>query len=188
MYLSLIYYKKEVIAMSKIIISLNDKKLYFYVNNLLQGVYPISIGKPETPTPIGEFTVIEKTVNPGGGLGTRWLGFTREKHGIHGTNNPSTIGKAVSAGCVRMYNHHIEAIYPYVPIGTPIIIKDFYQDPNVNYFDDIYYHSTNKYYTVKAGDSLWKIAQKYGTTVHWLKKANNLNSDLIFPGQTLIIP
>jgi nucleoid-associated protein YgaU len=173
--------------MTKIIISLNDRKLYFYVNQHLQGIYPISIGKPETPTPIGEFSVIDKTINPGGGLGTRWLGFTRERHGIHGTNNPSTIGKAVSAGCVRMYNHHIEAIYPYIPIGTPIIIKDYYYDSNTLSYDYTNYANKNTY-TVRPGDSLWKIAQKYGTTVNDLKITNNLNSDLIFPGQTLIIP
>lgn len=43
-------------------------------------------------------------------------------------------------------------------------------------------------YTVVAGDSLWKIANKYGITVDSLKKANNLTGDIIYPGQVLVIP
>lgn len=43
-------------------------------------------------------------------------------------------------------------------------------------------------YTVVKGDSLWAIANKYNTTVDNIKKANNLSSDLLQVGQTLIIP
>lgn len=43
-------------------------------------------------------------------------------------------------------------------------------------------------YTVVAGDSLWKISNRFGVSIDNLKKANNLTGDLIYPGQTLIIP
>ena len=43
-------------------------------------------------------------------------------------------------------------------------------------------------YTVKSGDSLWSIAQKYGTTVANLKSLNNLTSDVLQIGQTLRVP
>ncbi len=41
---------------------------------------------------------------------------------IHGTNNPSSIGKAVSLGCIRMYNRDIEIIFPLVSLGTIVYI------------------------------------------------------------------
>ena len=43
-------------------------------------------------------------------------------------------------------------------------------------------------YTVKKGDSLWLIANKYGTTIDELKNANNLKSNTLYIGQTLIVP
>jgi len=48
--------------------------------------------------------------------------------------------------------------------------------------------ANRKTYTVVAGDSLWKISRAFGTTVEKLKAANNLKSDVIYPGMTLIIP
>ncbi|REA97392.1 LysM peptidoglycan-binding domain-containing protein, partial [Staphylococcus pseudintermedius] len=42
-------------------------------------------------------------------------------------------------------------------------------------------------YTVQSGDSLWSIAQKYGTTVDALKQSNQLQNNMVFPGQVLSI-
>lgn len=186
--------------MAKIIVSLTDRKLYVYLSNSLYGVYPVAIGKASTPTPLGEFKVIEKSINPGGALGTRWIGFTRERHGIHGNNNPSSIGSAASLGCVRMYNHDVEAIYPHIPMGSPIIVKEYFTDNNgVSYHSPTnspnnpnhsksYNSGNEKVYTVMSGDSLWKISQRFSVSLNQLKSINNLTSDLIYPGQTLNIP
>ena len=41
---------------------------------------------------------------------------------IHGTTEPWTIGKAVSNGCIRMVNGHVEDLYERVPVGTRVVV------------------------------------------------------------------
>ena len=43
-------------------------------------------------------------------------------YGIHGTNNPSSIGQMASAGCVRMFNHDITGLYEWVDLGTVVVL------------------------------------------------------------------
>jgi hypothetical protein len=63
-------------------------------------------------------------MNPGGPFGTRWmkLNVPWGGYGIHGTDNPSSIGTAASHGCVRMYNEDVNELYDIVPLGTPVQI------------------------------------------------------------------
>ncbi len=56
-----------------------------------------------------------------GVLGTYRLNMG-DGYAIHGTNQPNTIGRAVSHGCVRMRNEDIAKLYPMVPVGTPVYI------------------------------------------------------------------
>jgi len=84
--------------------------------------YPIAVGKKSTPTPPGHYTIATKTMYPGGVFGSRWLGLSIPHYGIHGTNNPSSIGQAVSKGCIRMHNHDVENLFQLVGIGTPVTI------------------------------------------------------------------
>jgi lipoprotein-anchoring transpeptidase ErfK/SrfK len=42
---------------------------------------------------------------------------------IHGTNEPGTIGRAVSSGCIRMVNAHVEELYRLVPVGTRVVVR-----------------------------------------------------------------
>lgn len=86
--------------------------------------YPCAIGKPSTPTPVGEFMIMNKWMDPGGPFGSRWMGLNIPwgTYGIHGTNRPYSIGSMASAGCIRMFNHHVAEIYPWVPIGTHVYI------------------------------------------------------------------
>ena len=46
------------------------------------------------------------------------MGLNNPGYGIHGTNNPSSIGTAASLGCIRMHNHHVEELFPLVSIST----------------------------------------------------------------------
>jgi len=86
--------------------------------------YPVAIGKPSTPTPSGNFAIATKIMNPGGILGTRWLGLTLPNYGIHGTPFPWTIGQMASLGCIRMHNSDVLELSRLVPIGTPVTITD----------------------------------------------------------------
>lgn len=86
--------------------------------------YRIASGRPDSPSPVGHFKVIEKSQDWGGGFGTRWLGLNVPwgVYGIHGTNKPHLIGRSVSSGCFRMKNRDVEELYKLVDVGTPVNI------------------------------------------------------------------
>lgn len=105
-----------------ITVNISTRTLTLYRNGQWVKSYPVAVGKPSTPTPKGTFTIINKAVNPGGPFGSRWMGLSKPHYGIHGTNNPSSIGKAVSNGCIRMYNKDVNELYNLVPIGTVVKI------------------------------------------------------------------
>jgi lipoprotein-anchoring transpeptidase ErfK/SrfK len=98
--------------------------LTLYQNNKLIKQYPVAVGKASTPTPKGSYKIINKELHPGGAFGVRWLGLNIPKggYGIHGTNNPGSIGKSISHGCIRMYNNDVIELSNLVPIGTPVTI------------------------------------------------------------------
>lgn len=107
----------------KILIDIEEAKLYLLKDNVLVKSYPIATGKYDTPSPIGYFRIIHKA-RWGGGFGTRWMGLDVPwgKYGIHGTNNPGSIGWATSHGCFRMRNKDVEELYEIVSVGVPVII------------------------------------------------------------------
>jgi lipoprotein-anchoring transpeptidase ErfK/SrfK len=105
-----------------ITINVAARRLTLFKNGKVFKTYPVGVGKPSTPTPKGSFRIINKAYQPGGPFGARWLGLNKKGYGIHGTNNPSSIGKAVSNGCIRTYNNNIIELYNTVPIGTPVKI------------------------------------------------------------------
>jgi L,D-transpeptidase ErfK/SrfK len=98
------------------------KNLTLYRNKRFFKAYPVATGKPTTPTPIGTFIIVNKQVNPGGPFGSRWMGLSKPHYGIHGTNNPASIGTAASNGCVRMYANDVEDLFNYVRVGTVVEI------------------------------------------------------------------
>ena len=155
------------------------RQLTHYQGERAVEVFPVAVGKPSTPTPAGKYRIVNKLVNPGGVLGTRWMGLDIPggNYGIHGTNNPDSIGKAVSNGCIRMYNHDIERLFPQVQIGTPVLIV---AGPAMD---------SGRTYTVRPGDTLWSIAKRFGIPLEVLVQANpRINPGEIYPGQVIVIP
>ncbi|NYE57401.1 MULTISPECIES: L,D-transpeptidase [Carboxydothermus] len=109
-------------------VSLKKKLLTLYKNNQKIKSWPVAVGAPSTPTPTGIYRIKNKISNPGGSpygvLGSRWMGLTIPggNYGIHGTNNPASIGREVSRGCIRMLNKDIEELFPQVPLWSRVII------------------------------------------------------------------
>ncbi|MBK6939893.1 MAG: L,D-transpeptidase family protein [Planctomycetes bacterium] len=124
-------------------VSRESRRLRVYVGEALVREYQVCIGKDDK-TPIGTFEVEtrqEKTPwrNPETGkllyfgdpdyaIGTRWLGFETTKDaqgiGIHGTNEPESIGKAESLGCIRMRNEEVEELFEFIAIGTSVHVRN----------------------------------------------------------------
>lgn len=86
--------------------------------------YPVAVGNPSTPTPVGEYSVTYKGKNWGPSFGSRWIGLNVPwgVYGIHGTNKPFSIGQHASHGCIRMRNRDVEELYEIIPVGTKVTI------------------------------------------------------------------
>ncbi|WP_193224524.1 L,D-transpeptidase [Bacillus sp. B1-b2] len=122
-----------------IIINKLNNEMSLIDDNRVQTSISVATGKKENLTPEGLFTITVKATNPyyrkkdieGGDpknpLGTRWIGFNAKNsdgrtYGIHGTNNPASIGQYVSEGCIRMQNEAVESIFDLIPLGTKILV------------------------------------------------------------------
>ena len=86
-------------------------------------------------TPTGTYKIVNRMIDPvwkgivapgdpENPLGTRWLGFDLPQYGIHGTNQPETIGQPVTKGCVRLVNSDAEELYTLLPEGTAVTIVE----------------------------------------------------------------
>jgi lipoprotein-anchoring transpeptidase ErfK/SrfK len=124
---------EEAKAARRIVISFPDRKLALLEGERVLKIYDVAVGKPSTPSPAGEFQIInhvanptwygpEKAVGPGPNnpVGTRWMGLSKIGYGIHGTNVPSSIGKAASHGCIRMRNRDVEELFELVGVGVTV--------------------------------------------------------------------
>ncbi|MGG3509730.1 L,D-transpeptidase [Paenibacillus lautus] len=108
----------------RIIVDLSDFQLHLLDGDLVVRTFPVAIGKMATQTPPGNYTIVNKQPNPGGPFGAYWLGLSKPHYGIHGTNDPSSIGRYVSHGCIRMYNEDVIELASLVPIHTRVTIRN----------------------------------------------------------------
>jgi lipoprotein-anchoring transpeptidase ErfK/SrfK len=125
-------------------VDLASNRLTFYDGLKVVKTYPVATGQPSFPTPQGTWKVVHKRVNPswtnpdpegwgkgmpkvippgpGNPLGTRAMSLNASGILIHGTYASGSIGSYASHGCIRMLLSDVEALYPQVPIGTPVLI------------------------------------------------------------------
>ncbi|MDX6515286.1 MAG: hypothetical protein QOH73_952 [Gaiellaceae bacterium] len=121
---------------TRIRVDLKRRRLTFLRRGRVVLRTPVSIGTTATPTPKGTFYIKEAilTTSPGGPFGPGGLGLSSYSPvllgwaqggpiGIHGTDDPSSIGKARSNGCIRVPNAVARRLLAVVPLGTPVIVR-----------------------------------------------------------------
>jgi len=129
--------EQDVQPRRRIVVSIPDRKLALIEDGRVVKVYPTAVGRATSPTPSGTFTIVQRVANPawyGPGkvvapgrdnpLGTRWLGLSRKSYGIHGTNDPRSIGRNASHGCIRMRNRDVEDLFARVAVGDVVELHE----------------------------------------------------------------
>ena len=119
-----------------VLVSIPDRQLAVLVNGIVVAGFPIAVGADESPSPTGEFTIVNRVSNPtyyhegvvipagkGNPVGTRWLGLSQKGYGIHGTNAPKSIGRAASHGCIRLRNRDMENLFGMLHVGDVVKIR-----------------------------------------------------------------
>jgi L,D-transpeptidase ErfK/SrfK len=137
-----------------IVVNLPEHRLYYYPKakkgrHAVVITYPVSIGKMDWKSPLGETSIVAKQKNPSWyppesirreharngdplpkvvppgpnnplGAYKMRLGVGDGTYEIHGTNNPLAVGMAITHGCIRMYPEDVAALFPQVPVGTKV--------------------------------------------------------------------
>jgi lipoprotein-anchoring transpeptidase ErfK/SrfK len=134
-------------AARKIYVDTRERLLEVFDNNQLVCVFPITPGSTTLPAPVGTWKIVGaatwpwfrydegmlnygvRTENyfnlppgPNNLVGVVWMGLDRPGIGVHGTNNPETIGRAASHGCIRLANWDAVRVKELVSVGNTVII------------------------------------------------------------------
>lgn len=123
----------------RIVVSLAECRLAVVEGGAVVKVFRTAVGAPKSPSPVGTYRIINRISNPtyfapgkviqpgpANPLGTRWLGLSADGYGIHGTNQPQSIGRAASHGCIRLRNNDVEELFRLVRFGDQVeIVPEF---------------------------------------------------------------
>lgn len=129
---------------ASIVINVPQRLLFHYREGLVDSHAPVAVGRHDSKTPLGPFSIREREENPTwdvpvsiqeemrregnpvltkvppgpkNPLGRYWLGLTLPGVGIHGTNVPSSIYRSTTHGCIRMHPDDVEALFARVAVG-----------------------------------------------------------------------
>lgn len=128
-----------------LVINIPEMRLYDFTVGETPEVFAVAIGDAADPSPLGEYRIGKKhvdpvwvvpesirgerpelpaTVAPGpeNPLGAHWMNIGTSSYGIHGTNNRWSIGRLSTHGCIRLYNEEMERLFARIPTGTPVRI------------------------------------------------------------------
>jgi lipoprotein-anchoring transpeptidase ErfK/SrfK len=117
----------------KLVVSLADRKLAVMEAGHVVKIFSTAVGAPSSPSPTGSYEIVNRLVDPtyygfgkvippgkGNPIGTRWMGLSVQGFGIHGTSDPSSIGRNVSHGCIRLRNRDVEELFEMVSVGDTV--------------------------------------------------------------------
>lgn len=132
----------------RILVDTQSRYLEVIEGDRLVALFPITPGSPAHPAPTGQWKIVnvatmpwfrydegvlkrgERTddfymlpAGPNNPVGVLWMGLSKPGIGIHGTNNPFTIGRAGSHGCIRLANWDAARMPLLVGAGTPVTIR-----------------------------------------------------------------
>lgn len=119
-----------------LVVHLARHRLSVFQGPVLLGTYPVGIGAAVTPTPTGTYylTDLLSPPAPGGAYGPYAFGLSAYSTvltsfgggpgqiGLHGTDDPGSVGRTVSHGCLRVTNALITQLAHELPLGTPVVI------------------------------------------------------------------
>ena len=125
------------------LVDLSARWLLYMLGDEVVGAWQVGIGKPGHETRLGEFIAGEKETepmwfrpgkdpvpfgDPENPLGTRWVAWMtpdgkKSSLGFHGTNEPESMGRAVSEGCIRMRNREVEVLFEVLPRDSRVIVR-----------------------------------------------------------------
>jgi len=122
-----------------VVIDKSQNLLFLKKDDEVFKTYVVSTGMNDS-TPMGTFKIVTRVKNPvwfrkdigvtvpaddpENILGSRWLGLNKKGYGIHGTNQPQTLGSRETRGCVRMRNKDVEEVFDILPRGTEVTILE----------------------------------------------------------------
>jgi hypothetical protein len=120
-------------AERRIVVSFPDHKLALVEGGVVVKVFPVAVGRRISPSPAGTFRIATRVSHPAyyrpgvvippganNPVGTRWMGLSKPGYGIHGTNQPRSIGRDASHGCIRMRNRDAEDLFARVRVGDTV--------------------------------------------------------------------
>ncbi len=119
-----------------VLVSIPDRRLAVMESGRVIATFPVAVGAAWSPSPTGEFQIVSRVANPwyyhrgtvvpsgkDNPVGTRWLGLSQPRYGIHGTNAPRSIGHAASHGCIRLRNRDMERLFTMLQVGDSVEIR-----------------------------------------------------------------
>jgi hypothetical protein len=120
----------------KVLVSLKDRRLAVLEDGRVLRTFSVGVGAAVSPSPEGRFEIVSRVANPtyyhpgrvipagtDNPIGPRWIGLDQKGYGIHGTNQPRSVGRAESHGCIRLRNRDVVKLFELVRVGDTVEIQ-----------------------------------------------------------------